>query len=388
MKVYLKGVNSCVMRRQKLQQYQDYFTQNGHTVVDSPQKADKVLVWTCSFRTDVRDNSLKEITYLKDQGAKVVVGGCLPDIDMEALAEVHDGEVLNWKDDTNKMISLFGPEKVKLDDLATAYGEDKVCDDLDAFRKEHPDQDVQFYDRFNKLVVSEGCPLHCSYCSEKLMFPEFKSFDPEELVTVCRQMIERTGEYRISLLADSLGDYGMDIGSDFPTLLHKLKKIDDKVSFLLGNLNPYHIIKYYDEFDEMLANGYFHHMSLPMQSASDKVLKLMERPYTVADLSKIYDLLEKHGFDNYDTHLLLGFPGEQEEDFLLTCEFILDKKPNHILLSGCMLNPRIPAAKLPDHVDGQTIMDRVKRANTLFSDAGIFCNSDGGSQMMFRLNKR
>jgi len=376
------------MRRQKLEQYREYFDQNGHTLVDSENDAEKVLVWTCSFRADVRDNSLAEIKRLRDNGADVVVGGCLPDIDNKILAEHHDGDVLNWKDDVEKMADIFGSEKVKLSDLVVTYGEDQVCEDLEVYKKEHPNEDVQFYDRFNKLVISEGCPLRCTYCSEKLMFPPFYSFPVNDVVAKCKAMVENTGEYRVSLLADSLGDYGSDLESDFPSLLHSLRGIDDRISFLLGNLNPYHIIKFYDEFDDMLGKGYFHHISLPMQSGSDKVLELMERPYTAADLTRIYELLDRHGFDNYDTHILIGFPGEQEEDFLLTCELILDRKPNHVLLSGCMLNENIPAAKLAGRVDDAVIASRISRAEKLFSEVGIFCNAEGGIHMTSRMKER
>lgn len=388
MKVFVKGLNTCTTRRQSVAQYVEYMKRNGHELVNTPEEAEKTLVWTCAFRRDVRDKSLAEIDKLKAGGCNVVVGGCLPDIDPEALALHHDGEILRWKEDLERLPQVFGEETIPLSELQEAYGEDYVSEDIEAYKKEHPEGNVQFYDSFNKLVISEGCPLKCAYCSERLMFPPFKSFSIEDLARECKEQVERTGVYKIALLADSLGDYGRDVGMTFIDLLKRLREVDSRIQFVLFNLNPYHIIKYFDEFDEIMGKNFLFHINMPMQSASNKVLKLMERPYTVEDLERIFNLFDKHGFDNFDTHIIVGFPGEEEEDFQMTQEFIVKHKPNHVLLSGCMLNSNIPADSLPDKVDPAVIADRIQRGEKAFKEVGLFCNSDGGAQMDERFEKR
>ena len=388
MKVYVKGLNTCTTRRQSVAQYVEYMRRNGHELVATPEEAEKTLVWTCAFRRDVRDRSLAEIAKLKERGCNVVVGGCLPDIDPETLAAHHDGDILRWKDDVVGLPELFGGETVSLNDLREAYGEDFVCEDIESYKNEHPEANVQFYDSFNKLVISEGCPLKCSYCSERLMFPPFKSFAIEDLVEEVEERAKRTGIYKFALLADSLGDYGRDVGLTFIDLLRRLREVDSRIQFVLFNLNPYHILEYFDEFDELMEEGYFFHINMPMQSASNKVLELMKRPYTVEGLERIFALFDKYGFDNFDTHIIVGFPGEEEEDFLMTKEFILKHKPNHVLLSGCMLNSNIPADSLPDKVDREVIIDRIQQGEMAFKDIGLFCNSDGGALMKDRFASR
>ena len=76
MKIYLKGLNACVMRRQKLAQYHDYFAANDHVFVDSPKESDVIVLWTCGFRADHRDGSIKKIQeYLTEFDAKIVDQG-------------------------------------------------------------------------------------------------------------------------------------------------------------------------------------------------------------------------------------------------------------------------------------------------------------------------
>ena len=67
MKVFIKGLNSCTMRNQKLQQYLNFLVTNGHEVVDTPEKSDVIVLWTCAYRGDVRDNSIFEIQRYEKQ---------------------------------------------------------------------------------------------------------------------------------------------------------------------------------------------------------------------------------------------------------------------------------------------------------------------------------
>ena len=172
MKIFIKGLNSCTMRKQKLQQYQDFLANNGHEIVNDPHNCDKILVWTCAFREDVRDNSISEINkYQREYDAEVIVGGCLPDIDADLLKKNFNGQVISWRDDKTKMENIFGNDG-KSFDLSTIFAEKNICDDTEKFRKENPDKDATFHDQFIKLVISEGCNYNCSYCSEKRAFPD------------------------------------------------------------------------------------------------------------------------------------------------------------------------------------------------------------------------
>ncbi|MBI4806792.1 MAG: radical SAM protein [Desulfovibrio sp.] len=387
MRVYIKGLNTCVMRKQKVLQYMAYITANGHMLVNSPEEADYSIIWTCSFRQDVRDNSLSEIQrYVNGYDTEVIVAGCMPDIDPEFLADGFDGKIVNWKDDALKLEAIFG-DKIKLDDMSSIFIEPKLYDDVAAYKKSNPQAEATFYDQFIKLLISEGCNYSCTYCSERLMFPKFKSFSMDSLFKKCELMVNETGFTKVALFADSLGEYGKDIGTDFPSLLRRLRKIHRELQFVLFNFNPTHFISFFDEMKELFEENSFFHLNLPIQSASDRILQLMQRPYSRIDIDRIYSFLNDIKFVEFDTHIIVGFPGETEEEFQETVNFVSRHCPKYVLLSKCLLNKQIPASFLPGRIDSCTMQNRIQSFEQQIKPLGIICNSDGSDHIQDRFRR-
>lgn len=386
MNIYLKGLNSCAMRRGKLRQYRVFLEANGHILTNDPIESDVILLWTCAYRADVRDNSLAEIVrYQKIYTAELIVAGCLPDIDCKRLSEIFKGKVINWQEDSQKMEVFFGNGACPLDSISPSYIEEKLCDNAEQYRRDNPDKDVMFHDQFIKLVISEGCGYDCAYCSEKLMFPAYRSFSEKKLVEDCRMAIQHQCYYDIVLLADSLGEYGKDTGSTLPILIKKITGIHPKVKVALNNLNPADFMKYFDEMKSFLEKGIVRHLNLPIQSGSNHVLQLMNRKYKKEDIDMIFNLLNYIGFKEFDTHIIAGFPGETEEDFEETIHLILRYKPKYVLASRYMKTPTMPLILLPDIVDETTKSIRIERFLSSMNNNGIICNAEGGDVMSTRL---
>lgn len=376
-KVFVKGLHGCGMRKTNMQKYRDFLNANGHIVVDNPEQSDVILLWTCAFRNDYRENSFSEIQrYLDEFDAELIVAGCLPDIDREKFTEKYKGKFINWRDEDKLIEEYFGAPNKKLSEIQRIHGEQYLCDDVVEFKKENPDKDASFIDHFNKIFVAEGCRFECTYCAERLAFPPYRSFPEEELVEACRRLIEETGKKEIILLGDSLGDYGNDIGTTLPSLIRKLKAMDPEIIIALQGLNPAHVIKYYDEFSGFIKNGDIRHMQLPIQSASDRILQLMKRPYSKAEIEKVFALLNETGFTEVDSHMIIGFPGETDEDYEETMEFILRRRPKYMLVSGFMETPEMDASMLSNKVERDTKLRRLRDAEKRLKAAGILCNTD------------
>lgn len=377
MKVFIKGLNGCWMRKTDIQRYRDFFLANGHELVDDPAESDVTLLWTCAFRCDYRDNSLAEIErYQGEFAAELIVAGCLPDVDPELLRKQFQGRVVNWRDDEKKLEEYFGAPGEKLSAIPRMVSERKLHDDVAKFKTENPDKDATFADQFIKLHVAEGCRFECTYCSERLAFPPYHSFPEDELVEACRRVVEATGQLEVMLLGDSIGDYGHDIGSSLPALIRRLKTVHPGLKIAFHGLNPGHFIRFYDDMVEFLRNGDIHHIQLPIQSASERILKLMRRPYTRSDIDKIFGLLNSIGFTAFETHLIIGFPGETEEDLEETIQFVLRQRPRYVLASGFMEAPAMPASRLPGKVDAETKSQRLREAGARIRATGIICNTD------------
>ncbi|MBI4806795.1 MAG: radical SAM protein [Desulfovibrio sp.] len=373
------------MRKQKLEQYALFFRANNHIMVDNVDEADCCLVWTCGFRSDFRDACLLALdAVLAKCPGETIISGCLPDICPELLPRTPRSRIVAWRDDAEVLEGLFGQDAA-LDSFSPIFAEPRKCEDTAAFRKLHPGADVTFHDQFIKLVISEGCLFDCTYCSEKLAFPPFRSFPLDGLLSAAKDMMEQTGVYDLILMADSLGQYGLDIGETFPGLLNALCALDARVGIALNNLNPANFAAQIDDMSELIRQGRLRHLNLPIQSASDRILKLMNRAYNQRDLHLIYERLASLGFTAHDTHLIAGFPGETAEDFQKSIDFILCHRPRYVLLSQYMESQAAPSARLGNKVDASTVRSRLQAAEAAFAKAGIICNCDDSELSRQRL---
>ncbi|MBF0157326.1 MAG: radical SAM protein [Magnetococcales bacterium] len=387
MKVFIKGLNSCVMRRQTLERYRQVIHDNGQTLVATPEESDVILVWTCGFRADVRDNSLEQLErYQERWPGKVVAAGCIPDISPDLLSERFSGTVLPWKSDQEGLERLFGR---KADEAKgpPVFVEAPLCEDTTSFRAAHPDRDATFHDQFVKLVVAEGCNFKCSYCSERLAFPAYRSFSPERLVAQCREMVAASGCKNVMLLADSLGEYGHDLGLGLPELMQRLLEIDPALRLALYNLNPASFINHSEALFEFLRAGRICHLNLPIQSASASVLKRMNRTYSREELDRLFTGLNRLNFTAFDTHVIVGFPGETDADIDETVAFLLRHRPRYVLVSVYMDTPDAPAHRLPDQVPREKAMERIQAVESRFQAAGILCNSEESAINRDRLRR-
>ncbi len=387
MNVFVKGLNSCPMRKQNLEQYCSFLTALGHRLVTTPDEADTAILWTCAFRGDLRDNSMHEIErYKRDYGVRVIVAGCLPDIDPDLLMSRFDGDIVPWRSDSQRLQELFGsginPERFR-----TVFVEANICDDTMKYRRENPDSDATFHDQFVKLLVSEGCEFDCSYCSEKLAFPAYRSFQPDELVKACRDMVDLTGRKEVVLIADSLGDYGCDIGTTLPELVRALVAAIPGVQLALGNLNPASFLRYFDEMKRLICNGHIRHLNLPIQSASDRILKLMNRPYTRDDIGRLFGMLNDAGFSEFDSHLIIGFPSETDADFEETMEFVLQYRPKYVLANNYMESPGMVSSKIQPKVPPEIRQARLTEFARRMKLADILCNTDDSELSADRLRR-
>ncbi len=166
MKVFIHGLNSCGMRNVRVFAYRDFLLANGHEVVDTATEADVILIWTCGFRSDMRDNALSEIMRcVEEYKGEVVVVGCLPDIDREYLNYHFKGRVIAWRDDEALMEEFFDASRVKLADVPLVLYKEQLYEAEVQFRKENPDADVPYIGRYIQIYIAEGCPWECTYCT-------------------------------------------------------------------------------------------------------------------------------------------------------------------------------------------------------------------------------
>ncbi len=386
MEVHIKGLNICAPRRQNLLHYKCFLERVGHTLVDDPLHAKVVLVWTCGFRDDVIGNSVNELNRSqREYPGEVIALGCLPDINRQLLQSRFDGRIVSWKTEGPFFEEYFGASPGTYDDSWPIFHENCICKDASEHRRLHPDADVIFADQFFKLIVSQGCPYNCSYCTEKLAFPAFQSQPEERLLEACRRAVQEQGQQRIMLIADCLGQYGIDIDSSLPQLIKRLKKTYPQTQYALQNFHPKNFLDFYDDMKRFIEDGWLVHINLPVQSGSDAILKAMRRQYSRSDLDLVFGLMRDLAFNDVDTHIIVGFPGESDADFEATLDLLRRYRPRYALVSKYYDAPTAPSFNLGSKVDAVLMSARLKRIEAELKDAGIIHNIDGASFMQDRL---
>ena len=388
MKIFIKGLNTCPQRNHKITQYNAFFKGNGHDIVERLEESDAAIVWTCGFRSDVRDNSLQQLADYKSRAhGTIIATGCLPSISPDLLDEMFGGETFAWIDDEEELQRRFGTGAMTLAEAESIYTKAALCRDATQFRLDNPNIDVIFHDQFLQLMIAEGCPFRCTYCSERLAFPPFRSFVEIDLVETAIAQMRKLGQFDLMLIADCLGEYGRDTGSSLVSLVRKLIKGEPRARISFSNFHPLNFIQDLDNYTALIRDGYIYHLNLPIQSASDRILGLMARQYTQSQIKMAFGRLNQLGFTNFDTHVIVGFPGETEQDFKETLEFLLDHHPRHVLLSQFMGCDDAAAAHLPDHISPEVMGRRSAVAEGRLRDAGILCNSEGSEIIQERLRR-
>lgn len=295
--------------------------QRGYTLTDDETKADIIVVNTCSFIHDAKEESVNTLLemaeYKKSGSARVLIAaGC--------LAQRYQQEILDEIEEVDGVIGTTG------------YGD--ICDVIDeALRgqrrldvhdlKELPMPDVRRvittggYSSY--LKIAEGCDKHCSYCIIPKIRGEYRSYPMEQVLKDARELAD-AGVKELNIVAQETTMYGKDIYGHkaFPELLRKLCEIDGIRWLRILYCYPEEIT---DELIQVMKEEekICHYLDLPIQHASDEILKRMGRRTNRADLENVIGRLRREIPDiALRTTLITGFPGEMKEQHEELMDFV------------------------------------------------------------------
>ncbi|TDH73617.1 hypothetical protein CCR75_004738 [Bremia lactucae] len=327
----------------------------GYRFTEDPDTAQLWLLNSCT----VKDPSQAAFMHLVVKGRKqkkaVVVAGCVPQADryIKGLEDVsivgiqQVDRVVEVVEETLKGHTVRLLAKNRLPEL-----------DLPKIRK-NPMVEI--------IPLSTGCLGACTYCKTRHARGKLGSYTPEAIVARADAVINE-GVTEIWLSSEDTGAYGIDIGTDLPTLLHKLLQVvPDGVMLRLGMTNPPYILNHLNSIAQVLNHDrVYSFLHVPVQSGSDEVLLAMKREYTTAEFRRVADeLLAKVPDLTLATDIICGFPTETEAQFDETMELV-EKYRFHIMnISQFYPRPGTPAAKMK-RVPTQVVKDRSRRLTKLF----------------------
>ena len=319
-KIYTYG---CQMNEHESEKLAFILTEKGYTNTDDDSLCDVIVFNTCCIRENAEQRAFGNIGALKKlKQAKpsliVAVGGCMPQ--QEGKSEV-------FKRSFPLVDIVFGTHNLeefgKLLDKKIA-GEKKVFEILDkplscfdvtpSIRDSYPNAYVN---------VSQGCDNYCTYCIVPYVRGRERSREIADVYEEVRSAV-RNGYKEITLLGQNVNSYGKDLsgGANFAELIKNLSEIDGDYRLRFMSNHPKDLT---EELVRAVAENdrCCHSIHLPVQSGSDRVLKLMNRHYGREDFFRKVDLIRRIMPDcAVSTDIMIGFPTETEEDFLDTLDLV------------------------------------------------------------------
>jgi threonylcarbamoyladenosine tRNA methylthiotransferase MtaB len=335
------------------------FLQNGFGIVDFKEKADVYVLNTCT----VTQNAEKECRQLvrkalrQNPEAYIVVTGCYAQLRPEEIANIKGVDVILGGNEKFKLFSLI--DNFQKRNLACIFV--SPTDKLNDFGAAHS-TDPEIIGRTRAyLKIQDGCDYKCSFCTIPLARGLSRSMNPGDVIFQFKNLIYESYK-EIILTGVNVGDYGKSFSINLYSLLLKLVDIEGDFRIRISSIEPNLLT---DEIIELTANNekMCKHFHIPLQSGSPKILKLMRRRYKGEDYSQlIYKCREKIPDIGIGVDVIVGFPGETEEDFLQTYNFLNELPVSYLHVFTYSERPETKAIKLENPVD---VYERRKRNNML-----------------------
>ena len=295
--------------------------ERGYTFTDDQTQADAAVVNTCCFINDAKEESIQtilELAELKKTGQlkALVVAGC--------LAQRYQAEIQKEIEEVDAIIGTTALERVveTLDEVLAGKGENHL-EALDKAPLGGKERVLTTGGYFSYLKIAEGCNKHCTYCIIPKVRGEYRSVPMELLLDEARQLAGK-GIKELILVAQETTLYGMDLYGEkkLPEFLDRLCEIEGLIWIRIMYCYPEEITQ--ELIDVMKRQPKIcHYLDIPIQSGSDRILKLMGRRTDTAQIEALVDHLREEIPDIcIRTTFITGFPTETEEDFTETMEFI------------------------------------------------------------------
>ncbi len=314
-----------------------------------PEDADIVILNTCSIREKAEQkfySELGRLKHLKDTrpGLTIAVAGCIAQQEGEKiLSRAPYVDMVFGPSDIARVSEIVEKRRARLSPIVETSG------DPEYHRKRMP---ALRNDKVKAWVsIMYGCDNFCTYCVVPYLRGRERSRPPEDIVEEVRGLAEQ-GYKEVTLLGQNVNSYGRGLGVDisFPRLLHMVNDISgiERVRFVTSHPR--------DLSDELIAAirdlpKVCESLHLPVQSGSDRILSAMNRKYGRADyLDKVERLRSAVPGIVLSTDIIVGFPGETEEDFAVTVDLLKRVQYDGIFAFKYSRRPGTAALKLSNHI--------------------------------------
>lgn len=350
------------------------FVAHGYDKVSSSKEADVYVINTCSV-TEHSDKKCRQAIrklHKQNPNAIIAVTGCYAQLKPNELLSIEGVDLVLGADQKANLFVKVSELKNKGVSQAFSCMIQTVETIFPAYSSD--DRTRSF------LKVQDGCDYKCTYCTIPLARGKSRNQPVEEILKEAREIAAK-GIKEVVLTGVNTGDFGRTTGEKFEELLSKLNDIEGIERFRISSIEPNLLTK---EIIEWISEGskFLPHFHIPLQSGSDKILALMKRRYNTGLFSEKISIIREYmpyAFIGID--VIVGFPGESEEDFIDTYNFLKSLKPSFLHIFPYSKRADTPAAGYDNQVKEADKTSRVERlsvlSDELYSD---FCRMNSGRE--------
>lgn len=328
----------------------------GYEVAPQPEEADFLVVNTCGFLESSRQEgieTIRELFEIKKETAKVIVAGC--------MVQKHSGELKERFPDIHYMLGSGDVEKI-LDAVRSGEQGEAVTSARSYLEWGEVPRTLSTPKHYAYLKIAEGCKKRCAFCIIPTIKGPLKSKTAEQVLKEFNALLSQ-GVYEIILIAQDLGDFGKDRKEKgaLAALLREMLNVKKDFWIRLLYLYP-------DEIDDELIaliksdSRICPYLDMPIQHINNQMLKAMHR---TTSKEQIVGIIEKLRAEVPDvvirTSLMVGFPGETEEQFAEMVDFVKKFPLDNVGIFKFSLEKEAYAAKLPDQISEEVKQDRFER---------------------------
>ena len=358
--------NGCAVLMHETERIAKYFVRNGWTIAEHPEQAQILIMTCCGVTQHEEDEAIEAIKMLetkRNDTARLLVSGCMPAFARDRVLEVAPSATILTYGELPMLDSIidattpFHEVYYNVNPLL-CEAEGNECDndsDLVLMRAidnrhhtRHCEQAWEFStmrkymwqdSRTYQIKVSYGCPGNCSYCATKLGIGNFKSVDKQWVMRQFKEGLDK-GYTHFLLIGDEIGSYGRDIGLTLPDLLQEMYEVSKgQVKMAIRYIHPDVFVNIYERLKPFFESGFVNYFCCAIQSGSADVLKRMNRNPRIEPFVRCMEDMNRQQYTvNKHTQIIVGFPGETAQDFLLTMDALRRCEFDHININ--LYSPR------------------------------------------------
>ena len=370
LKVYFMS-NACEEGRLNTARLKIYSKQAGFNCTNKLEQADLVMFYPCghlNHNDSEAADIIKKINEHKKPSARLIVWGCLPKINPESIKEIYNGPMVG-PEEWDFFSELFNQPREQINQVYanTPCSRGKTLSlqgKLNIFKFE------KLYCHIGRtwyIKIVSGCTKCCTYSSDRLVYKQAISVPIDSILKQFEQGLATNCKH-FYFVGRDLGSYGYDVDSTLADLLNKIAEAYPNQTYKISlfNVSPDSLVALYPKISQTVLSKRIFQIGSHIQSGSKDVLKQMGKTFEFDDWKKVLlEIGKKYPNIRVATSIMVGFPGETEEDFTKTAHLLRNIPFDRIDLYAYDERPNLPSLKQKGRVSQQTIIARWTKANRL-----------------------